>query len=129
MGDRVASLQGMLQDLESQKREAARKARERELGIGDDKEQKDAEDKTLATIDNSDDEDLRDPLTEMSSGERERDAVFQVLQAAVKGHSRIIGSVIDDAEAAFQALDPQGCLLYTSPSPRDQRGSRMPSSA
>ena len=25
--------------------------------------------------------------------------------------------------------DYQGCLLYTSPSPRDQRGSRMPSSA
>ena len=24
---------------------------------------------------------------------------------------------------------PGGCLLYTSPSPRDQRGSRMPSSA
>ena len=24
---------------------------------------------------------------------------------------------------------PRGCLLYTSPSPRDQRGSRMPSSA
>ena len=24
---------------------------------------------------------------------------------------------------------PYGCLLYTSPSPRDQRGSRMPSSA
>ena len=24
---------------------------------------------------------------------------------------------------------PQRCLLYTSPSPRDQRGSRMPSSA
>ena len=30
-----------------------------------------------------------------------------------------------------QALPPseQPCLLYTSPSPRDQRGSRMPSSA
>ena len=26
-------------------------------------------------------------------------------------------------------LDLQLCLLYTSPSPRDQRGSRMPSSA
>ena len=26
-------------------------------------------------------------------------------------------------------LNPDGCLLYTSPSPRDQRGSRMPSSA
>ena len=25
--------------------------------------------------------------------------------------------------------DVMGCLLYTSPSPRDQRGSRMPSSA
>ena len=26
-------------------------------------------------------------------------------------------------------LEPIDCLLYTSPSPRDQRGSRMPSSA
>ena len=38
----------------------------------------------------------------------------------------------DDAPAA--APDPfdgdiDACLLYTSPSPRDQRGSRMPSSA
>ena len=29
----------------------------------------------------------------------------------------------------FQGLPIPGCLLYTSPSPRDQRGSRMPSSA
>ena len=28
-----------------------------------------------------------------------------------------------------QSGNPNGCLLYTSPSPRDQRGSRMPSSA
>ena len=27
------------------------------------------------------------------------------------------------------ALNGKNCLLYTSPSPRDQRGSRMPSSA
>ena len=26
-------------------------------------------------------------------------------------------------------ISVKGCLLYTSPSPRDQRGSRMPSSA
>ena len=26
-------------------------------------------------------------------------------------------------------INEDGCLLYTSPSPRDQRGSRMPSSA
>ena len=30
----------------------------------------------------------------------------------------------------FPTLEKKGiCLLYTSPSPRDQRGSRMPSSA
>ena len=29
----------------------------------------------------------------------------------------------------YEAQEVQGCLLYTSPSPRDQRGSRMPSSA
>ena len=30
---------------------------------------------------------------------------------------------------SFKYHRPRGCLLYTSPSPRDQRGSRMPSSA
>ena len=36
-----------------------------------------------------------------------------------------------DAAADAAAVDavPVACLLYTSPSPRDQRGSRMPSSA
>ena len=35
-----------------------------------------------------------------------------------------------DVLESFQALNNAGgCLLYTSPSPRDQRGSRMPSSA
>ena len=29
----------------------------------------------------------------------------------------------------IQAIRPLSCLLYTSPSPRDQLGSRMPSSA
>ena len=34
------------------------------------------------------------------------------------------------ALAAWEAAEETlGCLLYTSPSPRDQRGSRMPSSA
>ena len=31
--------------------------------------------------------------------------------------------------AYFKDHDVKTCLLYTSPSPRDQRGSRMPSSA
>ena len=32
-------------------------------------------------------------------------------------------------EDRIAAIEAQTCLLYTSPSPRDQRGSRMPSSA
>ena len=35
---------------------------------------------------------------------------------------------LEDIAAAIN-LSPFHCLLYTSPSPRDQRGSRMPSSA
>ena len=36
-----------------------------------------------------------------------------------------------DVESASLVIEPLAryCLLYTSPSPRDQRGSRMPSSA
>ena len=41
----------------------------------------------------------------------------------------VYGSTLD-AYAALEGLRTRGiCLLYTSPSPRDQRGSRMPSSA
>ena len=36
------------------------------------------------------------------------------------------GSLLGSRQAHDEAI---GCLLYTSPSPRDQRGSRMPSSA
>ena len=36
-----------------------------------------------------------------------------------------VGASSSEAPAAI----PMACLLYTSPSPRDQRGSRMPSSA
>ena len=35
----------------------------------------------------------------------------------------------DDRARLFEELPAKVCLLYTSPSPRDQRGSRMPSSA
>ena len=36
---------------------------------------------------------------------------------------------VGNADQADMDMDGLGCLLYTSPSPRDQRGSRMPSSA
>ena len=44
-------------------------------------------------------------------------------------------TILIDGEQRFACLTAAGqlegcdCLLYTSPSPRDQRGSRMPSSA
>ena len=36
---------------------------------------------------------------------------------------------LKDAIAHCESVSDYTCLLYTSPSPRDQRGSRMPSSA
>ena len=61
-----------------------------------------------------------------------RNTGFLLLQ----GHG-IDAAVIDDVWQAAAAFFAQGadikhgvaCLLYTSPSPRDQRGARMPSSA
>ena len=38
-------------------------------------------------------------------------------------------SVFDSLQPTQQLAMLHTCLLYTSPSPRDQRGSRMPSSA
>ena len=49
--------------------------------------------------------------------------VTLVVQAT--GEFKLLGTLI----AAGAALMHSSCLLYTSPSPRDQRGSRMPSSA
>ena len=42
----------------------------------------------------------------------------------VRSYAKRVGMNGDEAVAAYKV-----CLLYTSPSPRDQRGSRMPSSA
>ena len=39
------------------------------------------------------------------------------------------GAVYAAVEIPLLAAQTAACLLYTSPSPRDQRGSRMPSSA
>ena len=42
---------------------------------------------------------------------------------------RLGGSLARYTREVFEYLTFNTCLLYTSPSPRDQRGSRMPSSA
>ena len=48
------------------------------------------------------------------------------MNLAIRGISHDLGS--NNASTFTQDLH-KDCLLYTSPSPRDQRGSRMPSSA
>ena len=41
-----------------------------------------------------------------------------------------LGTVLDNPPTIAEAIQAAGlCLLYTSPSPRDKRQSRMPSSA
>ena len=55
-------------------------------------------------------------------------STLAVLALALAGvGSRAAIAAQDDAIAT--AGFPEICLLYTSPSPRDQRGTRMPSSA
>ena len=45
------------------------------------------------------------------------------------GSTRILAIVTETAQSLFGLHDYRGCLLYTSPSPRDLSTSRMPSSA
>ena len=53
---------------------------------------------------------------------------LRIIGTAAAGSMRDALSVTDQA-ISFGAGSLKDCLLYTSPSPRDQRGSRMPSSA
>ena len=48
-------------------------------------------------------------------------APYQLVRVERDGDGRV--------SEEYLALNPWGCLLYTSPSPRDISGSRMPSSA
>ena len=52
------------------------------------------------------------------------DAYARDAAARVLGHTEEGGIIVDTA-----LFYPTGCLLYTSPSPRDLSTSRMPSSA
>ena len=50
--------------------------------------------------------------------------LLQLVESIVSGFV-VVKVLFDDVPSGI----PRTCLLYTSPSPRDQRGSRMPSSA
>ena len=51
------------------------------------------------------------------------------LVSAKEIREMVPGSSVDWVGGLYDSADGYACLLYTSPSPRDQRGSRMPSSA
>ena len=69
---------------------------------------------------------------EMSGNQRALDQMVEAL--VMGGRIALLGippgkSPVDWSRIVFKAITIKGCLLYTSPSPRDQRGTRMPSSA
>ena len=65
-----------------------------------------------------------DPQVDISIRRGERIAQLMIQEVVV---SRFVeAESLPDSDRSTQGW---GCLLYTSPSPRDQRGSRMPSSA
>ena len=63
----------------------------------------------------------------------ELDGVPEQIIAMARKQAEDDGMAGDDVQGPWSfvvnAVSYMGCLLYTSPSPRDQRGSRMPSSA
>ena len=59
--------------------------------------------------------------------------VFDEIKVSLASPERILswsyGEIKKPETINYRTFKPESCLLYTSPSPRDQRGSRMPSSA
>ena len=54
---------------------------------------------------------------------------LDVVERASKLFDRVIVAVAANADKQPMFTQSERCLLYTSPSPRDKRQSRMPSSA
>ena len=53
----------------------------------------------------------------------------KVLEIGFGEGDSLFEMAVNNPDIHFFGIEVYDCLLYTSPSPRDQRGSRMPSSA
>ena len=71
----------------------------------------------------------QDPDIIMIGEMRDTETAQISVQAALTGHLVLSTLHTNTAAGAITRLEDMGCLLYTSPSPRDKRQSRMPSSA
>ena len=81
---------------------------------------------------------LKEITTDASQGMKELKSHLLQYQEGLNGHltglEKQLAELLEDYGQRVQGqtharLEQWNCLLYTSPSPRDQRGSRMPSSA
>ena len=54
---------------------------------------------------------------------------YFIIKVDLEENKIILEHFLNNINDDGYALDPETCLLYTSPSPRDPIGSRMPSSA
>ena len=60
---------------------------------------------------------------------REAEKALPALKERLRDSARDLKDYLKKCESMVHTFEFKTCLLYTSPSPRDQRGSRMPSSA
>ena len=58
-----------------------------------------------------------------------RPTTWRARWVVMASNDPVIDADVDEDSRVSSREPPEVCLLYTSPSPRDQRGSRMPSSA
>ena len=77
--------------------------------------------------DDAERETLKEAAKSLRGQKNEAQAELDQMEAAVHEIEILIPNMAH-ADAPV-GVDDKACLLYTSPSPRDQRGSRMPSSA
>ena len=69
------------------------------------------------------------PSTKMKKQKRNKGRFTRLPRGANGGVELLLIQSVDNLGKQGEVVEVKTCLLYTSPSPRDKRQSRMPSSA